>query len=54
MIGTQGLKGCMTMETPVAKKSTSSLMSKLVTILGCKGPWTAEKLTPAFSKILPC
>ena len=41
------------METPVAKNSTSSVTFRLVTILGCKGPSTAEKLTPPFSKMAP-
>ena len=53
MIGTQGFSGCMTIETPVAKNSTSSVTLRLVTIFGCNGPSTAEKFTPAFSNIPP-
>src|SRR5690606_39746662 len=53
IIGTCGLLGCKTMDTPVAKKLSSSTPNDFLMGSGSL-PCTAEKFTPPFSIISPC
>src|SRR5688572_8176903 len=53
MMGTLGLYGCSTMETPVAKNSLMPSPNSFFRASG-KVPQTSEKFTPPFSIRLPC
>ena len=52
MMGAIGLRGCNTIETPVAKKLPGARFIAFAVISG-RGPCTAENITPPFSMTSP-